>query len=142
MALATTVGATAKSVVFALNDGTLVYYLLGGETNPMLRFADGKVVMDADVYEPEQIKHFYISQEDDPAAVDHVRTAQGAHYEGHTLTVRGTAAKTVTVCTADGKRVNADVRQTADAVSVSLGNLPEGTYVVSMGNSVYKLYKK
>ena len=57
-------GAMAKSVVFTLVDGTKVYYLLGGEANPKLRFVEGKMTVDADVYEFSDIKNFYISEED------------------------------------------------------------------------------
>ena len=42
--------ATAKSVVFTLSNGTKIYYLLGGETNPVMRFVDGKITVNADSY--------------------------------------------------------------------------------------------
>ena len=48
--LMTSVGASAKSVVFTLNDGTKVYYLLSSEANPILRFQEDKMVVNDDVY--------------------------------------------------------------------------------------------
>ena len=51
--------AGAKSVVFTLNDGTLVYYLLGGEVAPVMRFGDeGTLTINADSYEVSGIKNF------------------------------------------------------------------------------------
>ena len=59
-------GAMAKSLVLTLSDGTLVYYLLGGETDPRMRFVEGKIEVNTDVYQISGIKNFYISNEDDP----------------------------------------------------------------------------
>ena len=52
-------GAMAKSLVLTLSDGTLVYYLLGGETDPRMRFVEGKIEVNTDVYEISGIKNFY-----------------------------------------------------------------------------------
>ena len=42
--LMASIGTSAKSVVFTLNDGTKVYYLLSKEVNPIMRFKEGKLV--------------------------------------------------------------------------------------------------
>ena len=72
MLLIASIGASAKSVVFTLNDGTKIYYLLSAEVSPMLRFKDGKMVVNEDTYEFTDIKNFYISEEDDPNAIEKV----------------------------------------------------------------------
>ena len=56
--------ASAKSVVFTLSNNTKVYYLLGGEKNPVMKFVDGKLVVNTDTYEFSKIKNFVISEED------------------------------------------------------------------------------
>lgn len=59
--LVASIGATAKSLVFTLNDGTKVYYQLSSEVNPIMRFKEGKLLVNDDVYEFDGIKNFYLS---------------------------------------------------------------------------------
>ena len=47
-ALLVSSAAYAKSLVITLTDGTLVYYLLGSDTNPKLHFVDGGIMINAD----------------------------------------------------------------------------------------------
>ena len=49
---------SAKSLVLTLKNGTLVYYLLGGEANPMMRLTDGDIVVNTDKYEFGNIQNF------------------------------------------------------------------------------------
>ena len=70
-------GAMAKSVVFTLVDGTKVYYLLGGETNPKLRFVEGKMTVDADVYEFSDIKSGRTESFDFGITIDNCRLYVG-----------------------------------------------------------------
>ena len=58
-----------KSLVLTLANNTLVYYVLGGDKNPMMRFADGKVCVNSDEYAFSNIKNFYISETDDPGGI-------------------------------------------------------------------------
>ena len=62
LVLMTSLGVSAKSVVFTMNDGTKVYYLLSTGVNPILRFKEGRMVVNEDAYEFSDIKNFYISE--------------------------------------------------------------------------------
>lgn len=133
----------AKSLVLTLKDGTLVYYLLGGETSPMMRFVDGKVTVDADEYTISGIKNFYISEEDDPNAIESLRSDKNnANFQNNTLIVKSGASKSVKVYTMSGAEVEADINTTGEMTSVGIGNLPKGAYVIKIGNSSFKVLKK
>lgn len=136
------VGAMAKSIVFTLSDGTKVYYLLGGETNPILRFVDGKVTVEADEYELSNIKNFYVSNEDDPNGIESVLAAQSASYSGNTLVVNAANVSNVKVFTVGGMEVKADIQQSGDMTTVNLNGLEKGTYVIQVGKSSLKVLKK
>lgn len=133
----------AKSLVLTLSDGTLVYYLLGGETNPMMRFTDGKITVDTDEYSISGIKNFYISEEDDPNAIESLRSDKNnAKFQNNTLIVKSGASKSVKVYTMSGAEVEADINTTGKMTSVGIGNLPKGAYVIKIGNSSFKVLKK
>lgn len=140
--LIATVGAMAKSVVFTLSNGTKVYYLLGGETNPMLRFVDGKVTVDADAYSISDIKNFYISDEDDPNAIEDVQAGQGISYSANMIVAHASDVTTVKVYTIGGAEVKADVQKSDDMVTVNLNGLAKGAYIVSLGKTSLKVLKK
>ena len=99
--------AQAKSVVFTLADGTKVYYLLGGETNPKLRFQEGKMLVEADTYEFSNIKNFYISSEDDPNAIENVLSKQNVRVGGNMVVINSSSVKNVDVFAANGAKVSA-----------------------------------
>lgn len=133
----------AKSLVLTLSDGTLVYYLLGGETNPMMRFTDGKITVDTDEYTISGIKNFYISEEDDPNAIEGIHSDKNiANFQNNTLIVKTGANKLVKVFTMSGAEVEADISTMGDMTSVGIGNLPKGAYVIKVGNSSFKVLKK
>ncbi|MBQ6965725.1 MAG: hypothetical protein IJP82_08585 [Bacteroidaceae bacterium] len=132
----------AKSVVFTLSDGTKVYYLLGGETSPMLRFVDGKLTVDADEYELSNIKNFYISEEDDPNGIEEVLTQQNIRFSANTVVINSPTVKTVKVYTVGGAEVDADVQKSGDVISVNLNGLAKGFYVISTGKASLKVMKK
>ena len=134
--------AAAKSVVFTLSDGTLVYYLLGGETNPVLRFVDGKMTVEADTYEVSNIKNFYISETDDPNGIEATLASQGISYKANTVIVGSANVKAVKVFSLGGTAVEADIQQQGDAVSVSLEGLDKGAYIVNVGGTSFKVFKK
>ncbi len=140
--LLTTMGAMAKSVVFTLADGTKVYYLLGGDTNPVLRFVDGKVTVDADEYTISDIKNFYVSNEDDPNGIEDVLANQQVRYSANTLVMDAASAKAVKVYTVGGVEVKAEVQKSDDVITVDLNGLAKGAYVVRVGNSSMKVLKK
>lgn len=140
--LMASVGASAKSVVFTLNDGTKVYYLLSKEVNPIMRFKEGKMVVNEDAYEFSDIKNFYISDEDDPNAIETVLSKQNVTFSSNTVIIRSDAVKTLKVYTLDGVEVKASVQKTDDVISVDLNGLDKGTYLISTGTSSLKVLKK
>lgn len=140
--LMASIGASAKSVVFTLNDGTKVYYLLSKEVNPIMRFKDGKLVVNEDAYEFSDIKNFYISDEDDPNAIEAVLSKQNVRFSANTAIIRSDAVKTVKVYTLDGVEVKAPVQKTGDVIAVDLNGLERGTYLISTGTSSLKVLKK
>ena len=134
--------ATAKSVVFTLADDTKVYYLLGGETNPMMRFADGKLTVEADTYEFTDIKNFYISAEDDPAGIGNLLTKHNFSFQDGTVVLQSADAKNAAVFTTDGKAVQAGIVRNGDIFTVNLNSLPEGSYIIKAGKTAFKVSKK
>jgi len=136
------VGASAKSVVFTLTDGTKIYYQLSSETNPMLRFKDGKMTVNDDVYEFSDIKNFYISDEDAPNAIESVLSKQNITFKANTLLIRSEDVKSLKVYTLEGVEVKVQVQKTEDVLSVDLNGLERGTYLISTGNSSIKVWKK
>jgi hypothetical protein len=140
--LMTSVGASARSIVFTLSDDTKVYYLLSSEVNPVLRFKEGKMVVNDDVYEFSDIKNFYISEEDDPNAIEPVLSKLNMTFKENTVIIRSETVKAVKVYTLNGEEVKAPVEKTDDVISVNLNGLEKGTYLISTGNSSLKVLKK
>jgi hypothetical protein len=136
------VGASAKSLVFTLNDGTKVYYLLSKDQNPIMRFKDGKMTVDEDVYEFSDIKNFCISEEDDPNAIEHVLSKQNVTFSANTVILRSDAVKTLKVYMLNGMEVQAPVQKTNDVISVNLNGLEKGAYLIGTGESSIKVLKK
>lgn len=141
MLLICTMGATAKSVVFTLKNGTLVYYLLGGETSPMMRFVDGKVTVNTDLYELSDIKNFYISATDDPSGIEQKLTAEKVSYSANRFVAK-TDAKSVNVYTLGGTKVAATIEEAGGYITIDLSALRPGAYVISIGESAFKVMKK
>lgn len=124
----------AKSLVITLADGTEVYYLLGGDVNPVMKFKDGKVTVNADAYEISDIKKFVISQTDDPSCI-----------KAETFYVKG--KQDIEVFSLDGKKVDTikstSLQSKEDAISsLSLTTLPKGVYVLKIGSATMKVLKK
>lgn len=134
--------AMAKSVVFTLANDTKVYYLLGGETAPMMRFADGKLTVNADSYEFTDIKNFYISAEDDPTGIENMLKERNFSFHGGTVVVQAADAKNAAVFTLDGKAMQADTTKDGDIFTIDLNALPAGNYIVKVGKAAFKITKK
>ena len=132
-------GASAKSLVLLLSDGTEVYYLLGGEADPVMKIVDGEVCVNADKYAFSGIQKFYISQTDDPSGIPGVE-AGGAEMRDGVLYVRGKGA--VRVFTADGRAVGAGVSADGGVTSVDMNALPQGVYVLSVNGKSMKFLKR
>lgn len=129
----------AKSLVLVLADDTQVYYLLDASKFPVMTFGENTVKVNTDQYTFGDISRFFISDTDDPAGVGELK-AIGKAADGETLFVRTT--KQVTVCQADGKRVQADTTVKDGITALSLASLPKGTYIVSIGHTSFKILRR
>lgn len=130
----------AKSLVITLTDGTLVYYLLGSDTNPKLHFVDGGIMINADNYALEGVKNFYISNEDDPNAIKDVFTDEKMEIRDNVLIIPST--ETVSVYTTAGKQVQANSRLMSNKTIIDLNALPQGSYVINIGKTSFKIMKR
>lgn len=142
LVLMTSLGVSAKSVVFTMNDGTKVYYLLSTGVNPILRFKEGRMVVNEDAYEFSDIKNFYISETDDPNAIDFLPSGKDVTMAANTVIIPADAVKDVKVYMVDGKEVKGRVEKTDHDIIVHLNELEKGTYVISTGKSSMKVMKK
>ncbi len=140
--LVASIGATAKSLVFTLNDGTKVYYQLSSEVNPIMRFKEGKLLVNDDVYEFDGIKNFYLSDEDAPNAIENVQSKPNVTFKANTVLIPADAVKVLKVFTVDGVEVKTVIQNEADVFSVDLNGLAKGVYVISTGKSSLKVIKK
>lgn len=131
-----------KSLVLTLANNTLVYYLLGGAKNPMMRFADGKVCVESDDYTFSNIKNFYISETDDPSGIEHLLKEQQITYKAGTLIVHIDSPESISVYTVNGMKISVPVEQAGNVVAVSMTQLPNGVYVVRVGESSFKVLKQ
>ena len=136
------IGATAKSLVFTLNDGTKVYYQLSSEVNPIMRFKEGKLLVNDDVYEFDGIKNFYLSDEDAPNAIENVQSKPNVTFKANTVLIPADAVKVLKVFTVDGVEVKTVIQNEGDVFSVDLNGLAKGVYVISTGKSSLKVIKK
>lgn len=140
--LVASIGATAKSLVFTLNDGTKVYYQLSSEVNPIMRFKEGKLLVNDDVYEFDGIKNFYLSDEDAPNAIENVQSKPNVTFKANTVLIPADAVKVLKVFTVDGVEVKTVIQNEGDVFSVDLNGLAKGVYLISTGKSSLKVIKK
>lgn len=131
-----------KSLVLTMANNTLVYYMLGGAKNPMMRFADGKVCVESDEYTFSNIKNFYISETDDPSGIEHLLKEQQITYKAGTLIVHTDSPESISVYTVNGMKISVPVEQAGNVVAVSMTQLPNGVYVVRVGESSFKVFKQ
>lgn len=135
--------ASAKSVVFTLSDGTLVYYLLGGDVSPVMKFVDGEIYVNADKYELSGIKNFYISETDDPEIVSIQNVgAPEAKLSANMFTLKSDKAKAVKVFTASGIEVKPQIENAGGLINVNLTDLDRGIYIIYVGEASFKVNKK
>lgn len=138
------VGSTqARSLVLTLTDGTLVYYLLGGDTDPVMVLGDEGITVNADAYQLSGLRCFYISETDDPnpSAVSDASAARPVYQQG-TLRIPATQDTQVAVYTTGGTQVQAPVTRTQGQVTVQLHALPRGIYIVRVGSASLKVNKQ
>lgn len=135
------VAVSAKSVVFTLKDGTLVYYLLGGEKNPVMRFTEGGLTVNDDEYELSDIKNFYISSTDDPNGIEQILEAEKFSYKANRFVMKSDADK-VSVYGVGGAKADARVESAGGYVMVDLSALKSGAYIIQVGEHSFKVMKK
>ena len=133
---------SAKSLVLTLENGTRVYYLLGGNTNPMIRFVDGKIKVDTDIYEFSGIKNFYISATDDPNGIEHTINSTMAEYNDNMVIFDTDKPLVVKVYSSGGNEMNVYPRWVGDKTVVDLSPLPQGAYIITAGETSLKILKK
>lgn len=134
--------AMAKSVVFTLRSGAQVYYLLGGERNPVMKVVDGHVWVNADEYEIADIKNFYVSTTDDPNAIAQLTAQLESRWNGHTLVLR-TSVSEVRVASIDGKLLdNIRTDRMGEYLSIDMASLPQGIYIIKVGDTAIKVRRK
>lgn len=141
LALALVLSVGARSLVLQQTDGTKVYYLLDGVTNPTVRFDNGQVLIQQDGYAIEGVGRFYISETDDPhtaiepAIIDqlNLRQKDGVFYA---------KTRTLRVYTPAGSTVNAPVQSVGDVRAVHLQSLPAGTYIIQLDDRSLKIVKR
>ncbi len=137
--LAISAAMSAKSLVLVLTDGTLVYYCLGGDTNPVMKFDAGDVSVETDVYTFGNIDKFYISQTD-AAGIEETKEVTSS-YDGNALCLN-TTDKTVSVYKTDGTKVEAKISKTDGMTVVETSSLEKGIYIIKVGETSLKICKK
>lgn len=133
---------SGKSLVLTLGNGTHVYYLLGEEVNPMMRFVNGKVTVNTDVYEFSNIKNFYISETDVPNSIEHTIGSMTAKY-GNDFVIFDTATPiTIKVYASNGSEFPVAPQHIGGKTIVDLRTLPQGIYIITAGDTALKILKK
>ena len=141
LALILVLSVGARSLVLQLTDGTKVYYLLDGTTNPTVSFANGQLLIQHDGYAMEGVSKFYISESDDPnTAVESVIMDQ-QNLQRHDGVIYA-KTRTLRVYTPAGRAVSAAVQVVGDVRAVNLQSLPVGTYIIQMDNRSLKIVKR
>lgn len=132
----------AKSLVVSLTNGSLVYYLIGGETNPMMRFTEDRVSINGNEYEFSKIQYFYISETDDPSGMEVAEKSCVVEYREEGLLIRPSKeGSEVSVCALDGKVVVPVRMIREESYFVDLSSQPSGVYVVKVGVDSFKFVK-
>lgn len=138
----TTLSLSAKCVIITLKNGTLVYYQLGGEKNPVMTFSEGKATMNDDTFEISDIKNFYISNEDAPDAIDELPQQPTHRFVAGSFSMKAESADEARVFTVNGTEVKAPISYSDGYASVKMDKLAKGIYVIKVGESSFKVTKK
>jgi hypothetical protein len=133
---------SAKSLVLTLKNNTRVYYLLGGETNPMMRFIHGDIIVNADNYEFSNIKNFYISATDDPSGIEQTTKGATARICDNSVIFETDKPLSVRVYSSNGREVKVIPIQMEGQTIVNLHTLPQGAYIITTGDATLKIVKR
>ncbi len=131
---------SAKSLLFTLKDGTQVYYLLGGEKNPIMTFHNGQTTINDDSYTISDIVKFVISDTDDPNNITETHIPS-ASLKGNCFMVNQASGE-VKVYNLSGMEVKARVEKVNDCLSIDLSSLPKNTYIIKVGEQSFKVQKR
>lgn len=109
--------ASAKSVVFVLNDSTKMYYPLA---EAVIKFSNKGFKVGSDTYEFASFDRFFISDEDAPSGIYQAIDGEWQKQPSAIYDMNG--------------------RKVADGVELSV--LPKGIYILKYGNKSVKFIKK
>lgn len=140
IALMMAMSMSAKSLVLTLADGTDVYFLLGGEKDPVMKVTNETVTVDTQSFTFTDVVKFRISQTDDPNAIREL-TSGSTRFDGNTLFV-SSSDKQIQLYTVDGKKVDVKGSQTDGMTMIPVDNLSSGIYLLRVGNQTMKFIKK
>lgn len=129
----------AKSLVLVLSDGTQVYYYLGGEKNPVMKYDQERITIESDNYTFENIVKFYVSNTD-ADGIDNVK-ATDFSYDGSTFYVN-TTSRPVKVYKTDGTETKVGINSDNGVTAIQISSLERGVYIVKIGKSSFKFVKK
>ena len=131
----------AKSLVLTLSDGTNVYYMLGTGINPLMKFIDGKVTVNADTYTFSGIVKMRISKTDDPTGIESI-AANNKNFtlDGSTLYINTTGE--VKVYGADANEINIPASVNSGITSIDVSGLRNGVYIVKTEKASFKFLKR
>ena len=135
-----TITVMAKSLVVVLNNGTEVYYKLGGEKNPVMTYDKEMLTVNTDQYTFSNFSRFYISNTDAPTVINDVRK-QHTQFNGSTFCFYAENHE-VNVYKADGTKVNVTVTTKNGMTTIDTSSLQRGTYIINIGQSSFKVCKK
>lgn len=138
-----------NALVIKLNNGTENAYILSEK--PTLLIQDDKMLVTGVVevtYMRSEISKFYFEEisSDDPRIIDDGIESIGednitfSYVDGENIRISGLKDKTtVSVASLDGKKISTQKSSGTGSVTISLGNQPQGVYVISFGNRSVKI---
>lgn len=131
----------AKSLVLTLSDGSNVYYMLGTGVNPLMKFNDGQVTVNADTYTFSGVKTMRISKTDDPTGIESI-AANNKNFtlNGSTLYINTTGE--IKVYSADGNQINIPASENNGITAIDVSGLSKGVYIVKTEKASFKFLKK
>lgn len=131
----------ARSLVLTLSDGTNIYYMLGTGVNPLMKFIDGKVTVNADTYTFSGIVKMRISKTDDPTGIESI-AANNKNFtlDGSTLYINTTGE--VKVYGADANEIKIPASVNNGITSIDVSGLRNGVYIVKTEKASFKFLKR
>lgn len=132
--------ASARSLVLELTDGSKIYYLIDDENNPVMTFNDGQLTVEGSQYTFANIVKFYISETDDPNAIEGVSGKAETAIKDGVVYVKTKGQ--VRLYSTDGRQMDARISRQDDTTVVDAAHLPAGTYILQVNGQSIKFQKK